>query len=900
MTFALHDTVTYPDNSSFTITSGVLKSAAVFNYEVKSSYSIRVRVTDSTSLTFDKTITISITDVTITPSLSVTNATCNGGTGSIVVSSVAGGTANYTYSKDGTNYQVSSTFSSLTAGSYTIYAKDTFGEVGSTNATVTQPTVVSVSATGTNPTCFGSTNGSILVNSASGGSGSGYSYSKDNITYQTGTTFSTLTNGTYTIYAKDSNGCVGSTSVTLNRTEITASYTQVNVLCNGVASGSITVSNPSGGQGGTYSTKLGSGGTYQVLTTSRDYSSLTAGSYTLYIKDGADCERTYTVTITQPAALSISTSVTHPTCYGDSNGSITVSASGGVGGVQLYYALSSNLGSTYTANQTSNVFSNLASGTSYIIRVEEDITGCSKTHGPVTLAKSAVTTTLTPTHLTCYGQNSDGIYAGSVSIAYPSGGNSASYQYKLGSGGTYTNWPLDTTVVWGNLRGGVKTVYIRDAQNCEFTFTTTVNEPTQVLSTVSASNPACYGGLGSITVSSISGGSGTGYQVKLGSGGTYENFSSTKTYSNLGGGTYTVYVKDSTGCETTNTTGITVPAEVTVATSSITYTTCHNGSNGSVTLTASGGNGSYEFRINSGTWVTGATFSNLGATSYTFQSRDTAGCTSTTITVDMSKSAPNCTRVVTNVSCNGGSNGSIATSSPLGGNSGAFTVSIDGVDYFSFPKTFSSLTAGNYTIYVKDSAGCVQSYAEAITQPTLLTALISEVTNPTCSEPSSGSLKVSSSGGVWPKTYRLYEDETSPYDTCGGTLIATYTNVQSGAAVRTVTGLTSGGFCLEVTDANGCVTNSGITVIPEPPVFYRYQIINCTTAQYGFMTSPDLLPYQFLGGTKAVKINGVCLQIDYYAGVVCTEEAVHLTDGQYSAIYNTCNDCTSGGGGAFI
>ena len=43
------------------------------------------------------------------------------------------------------------------------------------------------------------------------------------------------------LFAKDGNGCVGSTSVTLNRTQITATYTQVNVLCNGVAEGSITV-----------------------------------------------------------------------------------------------------------------------------------------------------------------------------------------------------------------------------------------------------------------------------------------------------------------------------------------------------------------------------------------------------------------------------------------------------------------------------------------------------------------------------------------------------------------------------------------------------------------------------------------------------------------------------------
>ena len=895
MTYELFDTVNYPDNNNFTITSGVLKSAVVFNYEVKSSYLIRVKVTDSTNLTFTKLITISITDVTITPTLTATNATCYGAKGSITVSGVVGGTANYTYSKDGTNYQVDATFSNLDITGHTIYAKDSYGEVGSSSITLTQPTAVSVSASGTNPTCFGSTDGSILVGGASGGSGTGYTYSRDGITYQTGTTFSNLTNGTYTIYAKDNAGCTGSTSVTLNRTQITAEYTKTEVFCSGAAEGSITVTSPSGGQGGPYQTKLNAGGTYQQLTTSRVYSSLLAGTYTLYVKDSGGCERTYSIVITEPTPFVITPVVTHPTCFGDSDGSITVNVSGGNLMLQLYYAISSNLGSTYSNFQTSNVFYNLPAGSSYIVKIEQEITGCQKTYGPITLAKSAVTTTLTPSHLTCFAQNSDGIYAGSVSIAYPSGGNGAPYKIKLGSGGTFTEIPAGTTTVWGNLRGGSKTVYIRDAQNCEFTFTTTVNEPTQVTASVTSSNPTCYGGTGSITVTSLSGGSGSGYQVKLGSGGTYENFSSSKTYSSLGDGSYTVYVKDSLGCETTYVRTITVPAQVTVGTSSLTYTTCHNGSNGSVTLTASGGNGSYQYRINSGTWVNESTFNNLGATSYTFQSKDSNDCTSSIITVDFTKSAPNCTRVVTNVSCNGGSNGSIATSSPLGGNSGVYTVSIDGFDYFSFPKTFSNLTAGNYTVYVKDYLGCVQSYAEAITQPTAQSASISNVVNAPCADPSGGSLTISSGGGVWPKTYRLYEDETSPYDTCGGTLRATYTGVTSDTPSRNVTSLTSGGYCLEVTDANGCVTNSGITVLADEPTYYRYQVINCASTAYTTMTSPDNLPSQFTTGTRAVKINGVCYQIDYLFDTVCTQGAIHLTDGQNSGFYMTCADCTGGG-----
>ena len=51
------------DNSSFTITGNQLKTAQSFDYETKSSYNIRVRVTDSAGNPFEKALTINVTDV---------------------------------------------------------------------------------------------------------------------------------------------------------------------------------------------------------------------------------------------------------------------------------------------------------------------------------------------------------------------------------------------------------------------------------------------------------------------------------------------------------------------------------------------------------------------------------------------------------------------------------------------------------------------------------------------------------------------------------------------------------------------------------------------------------------------------------------------------------------------
>ena len=253
--------------------------------------------------------------------------------------------------------------------------------------------------------------------------------------------------------------------------------------------------------------------------------------------------------------------------------------------------------------------------------------------------------------------------------------------------------------------------------------------------------------------------------------------------------------------------------------------------------------------------------------------------------------------VVTNVSCNGGANGTITVSSPSGGSGGNYTTSIDGSNYYSTPYTFTGLTATVYSVIVKDVLGGTNTISTTVTEPTAQVATISEVTNPPCANPSGGSLTVSSTGGVWPKTYRLYEDDSVPYTTCGGTLIGTYTGITSSSPSIFVTGLTSGGFCVEVTDANGCVTNSGITILIDDAPYYKYQVLRCSDNATFYMTSPDLLPSPFITGLASVKINNVCYQIDYYMGTVCTQESLHLIDGQYSSVWTNCSNCTGGGAG---
>jgi hypothetical protein len=66
-TYALATGAGDTDNGSFTVVGDELRTAARFDHETKSSYSIRVRSTDSAGHVFDKALTISVTDVNEPP-----------------------------------------------------------------------------------------------------------------------------------------------------------------------------------------------------------------------------------------------------------------------------------------------------------------------------------------------------------------------------------------------------------------------------------------------------------------------------------------------------------------------------------------------------------------------------------------------------------------------------------------------------------------------------------------------------------------------------------------------------------------------------------------------------------------------------------------------------------------
>src|SRR5207237_5849149 len=350
----------------------------------------------------------------------------------------------------------------------------------------------------------------------------------------------------------------------------------------------------------------------------------------------------------------------------------------------------------------------------------------------------------------------------------------------FGSSGTFSS-----------LAAGSYTITVKDSKGCTTTQPVTITQPASALgSSISAqTNVACFGGsTGSVTVAGSGGTSPYSYAIDG------VTFGSSGTFSSLAAGSYTITVKDSKGCTTTQPVTITQPASALGSSiSSQTNVACFGGSTGSVTVAGSGGTSPYSYAIDGVTFGSSGTFSSLAAGSYTITVKDSKGCTTTQpVTITQPASALGSSiSSQTNVACFGSSTGSVTVAGS--GGTGPYSYAIDGVT-FGASGTFSNLAAGSYTVTVKDANGCTTTQPVTITQPAaVLSSSISSQTNVACFGSSTGSVTVAGSGGTAPYTYSI---DGINFGNSG-----TFSN------------LAAGSYTITVKDANGCTTTQPVTII---------------------------------------------------------------------------------------
>ncbi|WP_211321233.1 Ig-like domain-containing protein, partial [Arcicella aurantiaca] len=266
------------------------------------------------------TVTVTVSNITL--SATPTNLTCKANNSGQITLTASGGTSAYSYSIDGTNFQSSNTFSGLSAGAYTLTVKDANACSATTTVTLTEPAILGLTETHTNLTCKANASGQITL-TASGGT-TAYSYSIDGTNFQSSNTFTSLSAGAYTLTVKDANACLATTTVTLTEPNtLTLSANQVNLTCKTNASGQIALTASGGTTAYSYSTD---GTNFQSGNT---FTGLSAGAYTLTVKDANACLATTTVTLTEPNSLTLSATPTNLTCKANNSGQIALTATGG-------------------------------------------------------------------------------------------------------------------------------------------------------------------------------------------------------------------------------------------------------------------------------------------------------------------------------------------------------------------------------------------------------------------------------------------------------------------------------------------------------------------------------------------------------------------------------------------
>ncbi|MBL0343394.1 MAG: SprB repeat-containing protein [Bacteroidetes bacterium] len=642
-----------------------------------SSETYSVTVTDAKGCTTIVNGTVSQPSAALNGNTSVlSTVSCFGGSDGQVSLSINGGTAPYTYTWS--NSQSTQNLSNLSSGTYTVTVTDANGCTVVKNATVSQPSIALSGSTTTtaNISCFSGNNGAIDLTVAGGTAPYTYNWSNGAISQD----LNSLPAGSYNVTITDANGCTAASSGTISQ-PVGALSANINISqnipCFGGGNGAINLTIA----GGTapYICNWSNG------ASSQDISGLAAGVYTVTITDANGCNSIASGTITQPsAALSSSISGNQPVlCNGGNNGSLSLNVTGGT---FPYDFIWSN-------GQTTQDILNLTAGT-YTVTIT-DANGCTtiKT-GTVTQPAAALNANAIVTQqVLCNAGNS-----GQIDLSVSGGTSPYSYLWSNGS----TNQDLN------GVPAASYSVDITDANGCVTSKNVTVTQPAAALNGIASSTSQvnCFGGNNGAATVAASGGT-TPYTYLWSNGSTSQNISG------LAIGIYSVTITDANGCTTNKNTTITQPTAALSASSSVNQNvSCFGGSNGSINLNVLGGTAPYTYL-----WSNSSTLQNLiGVTSgtYSVTVTDANGCSVVqSKTINQPAAALSSNALASqNVSCFGGSNGTVSLSVSGGTSPYSYSWNIG-----ANTQNLSGLSSGVYSVTVTDLNGCTDLASATVNQP---------------------------------------------------------------------------------------------------------------------------------------------------------------------------------------
>jgi gliding motility-associated-like protein len=811
--------------------------------------------TPNTSASLQKTYFVSETDifgctspqaqtraVVYRPDLNMVidqTVSCFGGSNGQLSVTATGGLIPYSYlwSKGGSVQAGSaqSTLAGQTTGVYQVRVEDARGCFTTDSRTLGQPTDISIQVTPQNPQCFGD-NGTITV-LATGGT-PGYQYSFDNgVTFQVGASKS-LPFGSYRVKVKDTNGCekvFGANPVVLQQaTAIAATVTASNVNCWGSSDGALTV-NPSGG-----SPNIVNGTpVYQYLwnddnlQTTRIASGLDSGTYTVTVYDQFGCNRSFVQQVGTPKLIKVTqVAKLDLTCFNNNSGRITVTASGGN---ILSYQLNS-----ITPGPNSS-FTNLSAG-EFTITVA-DSKGCFVDYQVSRTVQLAQPDQLIVESIKVDSVSCRNYSDGAIQIS-ASGGNLK--KYSINNGISFVG-----TSTFANLTSGNYTVSVSDDKNCPATYLTgltqaqVVGQPLQlVVSSISKTDLTCKNSLDGQIVVSASGGNAKLYSL---SGST--NVQTSPTFNGLSAGTKTVTVSDVKSCPVTYNTSrnmvLLEPDSLLVQAISKTDVLCKNAQNGTISITATGGNvKTYKVVAASTVFQNSSLFNGLQPNTYEVSVRDSKLCTpkylvSRNVTVIEPDSLIIHELRVDDVTCKNFSDGEVEVTA-TGGNTKSYK--IRNIASPQSSPVFENLLPASYFLTVSDNNNCQGFYKTPrsfnILEPDSLYVRSKLVVPITCNGYSDGSFQLFSTGGTQPHEYSL---------DFNGTI--------SSQEVNRFNNLAPGAYSASLTDANNCPSYTKTAL--------GFTILEPAKIQVQSLQTNDVSCYNFSDGTVLFNAIGGNVPLTY-------------------------------------
>ena len=505
------------------------------------------------------------------------------------------------------------------------------------------------------------------------------------------------------------------------------------------------------------------------------------------------------------AAPQLNTTLVTPSCASGSDGSIQPSLSSG-----NILSISWIGPNSFTSNSPN--ISNLISG-DYIATITYAL-NCPPIIDTISLFDPAVMgASYISSDITCYGDN-DGSIDLTINGGYPP------YNISWSGPNSFSSNNEDIN----QLPGGIYSVLIADSNNCSVFYNILVQEPNPIVLNASIADLSCisvHDGFIDVTVTG-----GTPFYTYIWNTGNVIPYISA-----LSAGSYILTVSDNNNCIQTDTFEVSATTFYTNATSITTK--CNGGTDGAIDLEITGGNYPYTYQWSSGQNT--QDLINISSGYYQVSITDITNCTIDTTIFVNEPSSLNSIYTINDVSCYGGSDGSVQLQ--ISGGIPPYFVDWGGLDTLN-------VSAGIHYYQINDFNGCVYNSSVIVAEPDSLSVTFN-TTNVQCFGESNGAIDIMIQQGSGTPSYL--------YNWSGPNLFSSNS--------EDISNILAGVYSVNILDANGCNYEYFIVVEEPTPLnqFVNFNIsdyngynIKCKGGHSGWISvdiSGGYIPYTYLWNT---------------------------------------------------